>query len=302
MRVINILLIAIAIFFIQGCTSESDKNIKEKNKSIPQRIISMAPSITETLFALDLGDRVVGVTNYCKYPAEAQKRDKVGGYIDPNFEAITALKPDLVIVGKDAESSIAQLKKLEIETLVVDYSSVEGILDSFIKIGDVCGVQKRANDLVQDSRRKIEKIKQLTKDLPRKTVLVCVGRNIGSEKLSEIYASGKDTFYDQLIEYAGGVNAYNESLVKTPVISAEGLIRINPEVIIDLAPDLESLNLSEKDVIKEWSALKDVSAVKENRVYVLTGDYVTLPGPRFVKTLEDIAKAIHPEIKFDAYE
>ncbi|MFQ3548579.1 MAG: helical backbone metal receptor [Armatimonadota bacterium] len=296
MRAIYILFITIALFLMQGCTSNKNNNAAN-NKSIPQRIISMAPSITETLFALGLGDRVVGVTNYCKYPAEVKRIDKIGGYMDPNFEAIAGLKPDIVIVGKDAESSITQLQKLEIRILVIDYSSVDGILDSFVQIGNVCGAQEKANKLVQECKRKIEKIKQLTKDLPRKSVLICVGRNIGSEKLSEVYASGKDTFYDELINYAGGVNAYTEGLIKTPVISAEGLVRINPEIIIDLAPDLEDLNLTKEDIIKEWSTLKDITAVKENRVYVLTGDYVTLPGPRFVKTLEDIARVIHPEIE-----
>ncbi|NQT40991.1 MAG: ABC transporter substrate-binding protein, partial [Planctomycetes bacterium] len=125
-----------------------------------RRIVSMAPSVTETLFALGLGDRVVGVTRYCKYPPEADEKDEVGGHFDPNFEAIVALRPDLVILLVEQEESRQALNSLGIATLVVRHKDIEGVLESISTIGRVCGAEETAGQLLADIAGRMEKIRR----------------------------------------------------------------------------------------------------------------------------------------------
>ncbi|MEN6355542.1 MAG: cobalamin-binding protein [Armatimonadota bacterium] len=259
------------------------------------RIVSLAPSITETVFALGAGDRLVGVTRYCCYPPEAKKIAKIGGYIDPNFEAIVRLKPDLVIVTVENKESAKKLTDLGLRVLTVNQNTIPGIIASITKIGHTIGADDRANKLVSGIQGRIDEVKRRTKGLNRPSVLISIGRSMGGG-VSEIYVAGKNNFYDEIIGIAGGRNAYDSNIAKTPALSGEGITRLNPDIIIDLAPG-KGKNRIEKSV-GEWNTLSHVSAVKNNRVYTLTSDYVVVPGPRFIETLEDIARAIHPEIEW----
>ena len=119
---------------------------------------------------------------------------------------------------------------------------------------------------------------------------------MGSQGLTDVYIAGKDEFYSHLIKIAGGTNVYEDEKVKFPKISQEGLLSLNPDVIVDMAADLkESDNMTKRDVVAEWNKLDDLDAVKNDRVYVFTADYVTVPGPRFIRLLEHMARVIHPD-------
>ena len=264
------------------------------------RVVSMAPSITETLFALDLADRVAGVTRYCDFPPEAKAKPQVGGFLDPNYEAIVALEPDLAILLTIHDEADARLNDLGINTLIVEHRTLEGILDSFRRIGEVCGAPEAAEALVADCERRMERVRRRTADLERPRVLISSARELGSGRLGTVYAAGKGQWYDNLIEAAGGTNVFEASSGQFPAISSEGLLRLDPDVVIEMAPDLADASYTREDILAEWATLPDMTAVKTGRIYVLGGDYVPVPGPRFVQTLEDIAKVLHPDVDWSA--
>lgn len=264
-----------------------------------RRIVSLAPSITETLFALELGNRVVGVTRYCDYPPEALGREKVGGYYDPNYEAIVALKPDLVIMLPEHEEPKKYLTELGLSVLAVNQESISGILDSIRAIGKLCGAEREAWEVVAGIEGRMAEIRNRMEGLPRPRVMLCVGRNMGSGFIEDVYIAGRDGFYDEMITIAGGMNAYHGRMPKFPMVSAEGMLRLNPEVIIDMVPDLEGKGWNEEDILKEWQSVGGVDAVKNEDVYVFGQGYAVIPGPRFILILESMARAIHPEIEWE---
>lgn len=280
---------------VSGNASENDSGDDVNTNTTYRRIISLAPSITEILFKLGLGDKVVGVTDYCDFPPEAQAKAKIGGYYDPNYEAIIALRPNIVIMLPEHQGPKQYLSRFGLKVLIVDHKSISGILSSITAIGNTCGVEQNAASLVLDLQKRMERIKQKTNGLTHPKVMVTVGRNMGSGSLRDIYISGRDGFYDEMITLSGGINAYTGS-VTFPVVSGEGIIRMNPEVIIDIIPDLEQKGWDKTMIIKEWKTIPQVDAVKNSRVYIFGEDYVATPGPRFILIMEQMARAIHPEI------
>jgi len=256
----------------------------------------MSPSITETLFALGLGNRVVGVTRFCNYPPEAREKKHVGGYMDPNYEAIAMLEPDLVILLPEQEKTRDYLKDLGINYLVVNNKKISDIIDTIETIGTTCNVKEIAEELVVHIDARIKRIQEQTKDLPRPRVLISIGRTVGSGSLEDVYIAGGKTFYDELLGYAGGSNAFAKKGIEYPVLSAESFLHINPDIIIDMVPDIDKDGLKETDLVKEWESVSGVEAVKNNRVHVLSGDYIVIPGPRFILLLEDLFRIIHPEL------
>jgi iron complex transport system substrate-binding protein len=290
---------------VQGCGQRPEKR-PQCNPAIDtttiacNRIVSMAPSITEILFALGLGERVVGVTTFCDYPPAARAIAKIGGYIDPNYEAIVRCRPDLVILFPEHQSASAELAGLKIRTLTVDHNSVGGILQSIRAIGAVAGVKQRADSLANDLEGRMLVIGAKTGGLARPRVLVSIGRSMGTGTLKDLYICGQDHFYDTLITVAGGTNACTATAMKYPMIPAEGILRLNPQVIIDIVPDMRTNGWSAEAIRHEWQALRNVDAVRDNRIYIFGDDFVATPGPRFVQILGLMVAAIHPELAEEA--
>ncbi len=282
---------------VLGNASENVSGDNVNTNTTYRRIISLAPSITEILFKLGLGDKVVGVTDYCDFPPEAQAKTKIGGYYDPNYEAIISLSPDIVIMLPEHQEPKQYLSRFGLKVLIVDHKNISGILTSITAIGNASRVEQNAASLVLDLRKRMELIEQKTAGLTRPKVMVTVGRNMGSGSLKDIYISGRDGFYDEMITLSGGVNAYT-GRVTFPVVSGEGIIRMNPKVIIDIIPDLEQKGWDKTMILKEWKTISQVDAVKNERVYIFSEDYVATPGPRFILIMEQMAKAIHPEINW----
>ncbi len=262
----------------------------------PQRIVSLAPSITETLYALGLGDRVVGVTRYCLYPPEAQQTAIVGGFVDPSYEAILALRPDVVCVLEIHTDARQRLHTLEVPVIVVDHRTVEGILASFETLADQTGVHNAGVKLVQECRARIDAVTRKTAGLSRPRVLLSSARELGKGRIESVYAAGRGQWYDELIAYAGGENAYPDDGIAFPEISPEGLTRLDPDVIVELVPELEVAKYTVDDILAEWKSVPGMRAVREGRVYILSGHHVAIPGPRFVQTTEELARALHPEV------
>jgi iron complex transport system substrate-binding protein len=261
-----------------------------------RRIVSMAPSITETLYAVGLGDRVVGVTEFCRYPPAAQELPKVGGYHNPNFEAVVGLAPDLVILLSGDQPSQSAFHKLHIGTLVVCHDNVEGILDSFLQIGRMGGAEAEARRLVADTGSRLEWIRAKTAGLSRPKVLVVIERGPSSGKLEDVYVVGRDGLFDKMVELAGGQNAYPQTSVRFPVVSAEGILWMNPEVIVDLSAGVAAGTAGQQGILAAWQRLPEVAAVRSGRVHALNQDYAFVHGPRFMLLIEDLARLIHPEV------
>ncbi len=266
----------------------------------PQRIVSLSPSVTEVLFALGLGDRVVGVSRYCRYPPEARSKAQVGGYLDPSYEAILALRPDLVVLRCENEQFVKGFRDLGLKLLLVDHDSVEGILDSMTTIGRRCGAEAKAQQMVAEIQAQIHLITERTAGLDRPRVLLVIERTLGSGKIQNVYVTGSNSFLNRMILLAGGKNACTDTSAGFPVVSGEGIVRMNPQVIIELLAAGMQSGLSPQESIRDWQQLPDVEAVRNGRVYLVDDDYAFIPGPRFILLVETFARLIHPEFQNDA--
>ncbi len=248
-----------------------------------RRIVSLAPSITETLFALGLGERVVGVTRYCTYPPEVREKAKVGGFLDPNLEGIVALHPDLVVMLQEHDQAIPGLRELGLNRLVVSHKSLEGILESIGTIGDRCHRATEAKALVARLRLRMDAVQRAAASLPPTRVMLCIDRTRGTGGITDCYVAGPDGYLNRLITMAGGQNVFADEQVPFPVVSSEGILHANPEVIVELASwqadDVETLR-------NDWNSLSGVEAVRTGQVHVFTDDFAPIPGPRFVLLLE----------------
>jgi len=258
---------------------------------IPERIVSLAPSNTEILFALGLGDKVVGVSDYCDYPAEALEKPKVGGYSTADVERIVALEPDLVLVEDfHVDEILPALENLGLTVVTIDPRTLDEVLDSFILIGDITGKSKEAQQLVDEMSERILAITSKTDKLSEE------------ERLSVFYVMwhdplmtvGTDTRIHELIEKAGGVNVFQES-EGYPMIELEALVDANPQVIIAGSVMGEGADLP-FTFAKTESRLANVDARLNNRVYEINTDLVGRPTPRMIEGLEQMAAMIHPEL------
>lgn len=288
----GLMLCALPLCALPGCLRTEPG--RSEGKETP-RIISMAPSTTEILFALGLGDRVVGVTRYCDYPASTSEIAKVGGYVDLNYEKVVALRPDLTILLTSHREARAELRELGIRTLSIPHKTVQDIHEAIRLIGGACKRKRQAELLLDEINRRVQAVRRAVEgaDCPR--VLVCLGRDTETGQLSGIYVAGRNEFYDEVIEMAGGVNAYRDEQVTYPQLSAEGVLRVNPDVIIDLVSPFDPSAKAPEEIERQWDELSMVNAVRDGRVHVVVGTHALRPGPRYVEFLEEVARLLHPD-------
>ncbi len=267
-----------------------------------ERIVSMAPSLTEILYALGLGDRVVGVSRDCHYPPEVeqvQKTGNVGGYYDPNLEAIVALKPDLVVMLEEQAAAMPNFEKLRIETLAVNQQTIEGVIESVRVIGGKCGRGPEGRWMARDLQERVDRIRRQTRSLSRPRVLFALDRTFGCGHLADLYVAADDNYIDTMIDWAGGKNAYSRRGARYPIVSTEGILSLNPDVIIDLVPGETVRRLGRRKLLEDWSDANGVAAVKNGRVMIFDQDYASVPGPRFIRLVEDLARRLHPEVDWN---
>jgi iron complex transport system substrate-binding protein len=281
------------LFFIFAVIVVNTCNTRHASPVIsatPQRIISLAPSITETIFAFGLGSKVVGVTKYCKYPDSALSIEKIGGYADANLEKIVSLKPDLVIGTTEHIVQKEYLQRAGINVLTVNYSSLDSTQVSFLRIGKACGVDSCAHALVTKFRESISQLNTVLNG-SRPSVMLCVGRaNPGEGVIRSVYVAGKSTIYNEIIEAAGGKNAFCDSMPQYPKLSPEGIMYLNPDIIIDIASAMSNYNCS--DLIKDWKGVKNVKAIERNNIFCIDKGYATVPGPRILLLINDLKEII----------
>jgi iron complex transport system substrate-binding protein len=298
-RAVSIAAFLAGAIFIVGCGGAQDSvRPAAADDAAPQRIVSLAPSLTETLFALGLGDRVVGVTRYCAFPPEVLPVPKVGGHLDPNFEAIVSLEPDLVVVIPSSNESRLRLESFGIRVLEVDQHDVESVLESVSAVAEACGVPERGTALRVELESRLAKVVAAVAAAPRPRAVVVVGHQVGEGAVRSVWAAGRDTFYDGVLQIAGGVNAVSGGLARYPELSREGLSALDPDVVLDVIGGVEDRDLDLEAVRQGWMRLTELRAVRENRVNVLEGDQMVVPGPRLPEMVEAMALALHPELEW----
>jgi iron complex transport system substrate-binding protein len=264
----------------------------------PRRIVSTAPSITETLFALGLGDSVVAVSQHCHYPPEAAKRPKIGTYVNPNVEAIVGLRPDLVILQGTAGQTAAQLRRVGIATLELRHGTLDAVFAAITDIGARCGVPDRAAKLNGEIKTRLDAIRRRTSGKPRRSLVFIVGRSPGT--LENLIAVGKGSYLNELIEIAGGTNALAQTPMPYPKVSVESIIGLNPDVLVDMGDMAETLGVTEehkRSVVALWSRHSMLKALQQRRVFAVASDIFVVPGPRVVDAAEAFERMLHAEAR-----
>lgn len=247
-----------------------------------QRIVSLAPSITEILFELGLGSNLVGVTQYDTYPAEAKRLEKVGGFFDVNLERIFILKPDIVFLLQESQQDFLSLTNLKLKVISINHKNVQGIFESIQSIGELCGLPDKSQTLLTRINQEKDGIINKYQHSGGNRVLIIV--SVAAER--NLYISGKDGFYSELLKYLGLQNAYEGNTSMASALSQEGLIAIDPDMIIEIG------EVNTEGKVKEFLSkdiFKDLKAVRNNNVYYINDDFASIPGPRFPKLLAKIA-------------
>lgn len=251
----------------------------------PQRIISLAPSVTETLFALGLGDKVVGVTAYCDFPEAAKAKEKVGDTLNPNPERLIALKPDLVVIttSSQLEKLARQLGELNIPVYVTAPRSVSEVIASIRKLGAATGATAEAEKIAAQMQTQIAEVETRVAALPKPRVLYVL-------QTAPLITAGRNTFINDLIRLAGAESVTGNEPADYPQLSRETAIARAPEIIV--APASHGTELvKEEDLRRDFAA---TPAIKANRVVRVNPDLVDRPGPRIVDGLKQLAEGLHP--------
>jgi iron complex transport system substrate-binding protein len=255
------------------------------------RIVSLAPNLTEILFAIGLEDQIVGVTLDSDYPPDAAEKPKVGTFWQPNIEAVVAARPNLVItLGFQQQEDLAErLRRIGYNNLTVNIEKVCDLFTAIEEIGAATGKQTQANDLTSSIRTKLQQLATLVGAEAKVRVLWVVQRE-------PLRVAGRDTFVNEMIELAGGENAIGPTVHKYPPIGAEQVMACNAEVIIESAMGRQDIEGQREIAMQHWSKYQYLPAVANNRVYVIDGDTVSRLGPRLYKGTETIAGCLRPEL------
>ncbi len=265
----------------------------------PQRIVSTSPAITEILFALGLGPNVVGVSSFCRYPEQALKLPKIGGFAEPNVESILQLRPALVIVQKNPIRLTERLQAARLNVIEVSPDSMEGVHRSIRQIATAAGVPAKGDELSATLRRKLEKLQAKTATLARPKTVFIVGRTVGT--LDGLFAAGGGSYLAELIDIAGGANIFRDSGAAYPKITSEELMARNPDIVIDMGDSTHTGVITEEHraaVVKLWNKFATLRAVKDRHVYAVADDRLVVAGPRMVEAALLLARMIHPEVAF----
>jgi iron complex transport system substrate-binding protein len=257
----------------------------------PQRIISLAPSNTEILYALGLADRVVGVTDFDNYPPEVKEKESIGGFSTPNLEKVVSLSPDLVVAAPIHEKQvIPQLEQKGIAVLALAPRTLDEVMAAITMVGKATATEKAASELTSQMAKRIKAVTDKTDKLDpadRPKVMYIVWHD-------PLKASARNTFHDELINKAGGLNVFGD-LSDYPSVSLEAVIEASPAVM------LAGIGMGQgQDAPLQFALnderLRDVDARRNNRVYGVNSDTAGRAGPRIVDVLEEFAKLIHPEL------
>lgn len=262
----------------------------------PQRIVSLAPSLTELIFALGAGDRIAADTIYCIHPPEAKAKTKIGGIMDPDMEKMLGLHPDFVVgSGLTPQEVVRQIDRLNIPAAYFRHTSIESVFRDTVDLATLLGLRERGEKLVSEMRRRGETLALRLRALPpgpRPKVLLLL-------RIDGLFSAGKGSFPHELIELAGGDNIAARASTMWPQLSMETVIQNNPDVILvavgqgKVEGNFLQKTWQQMRVDPRWSK---VNAVAKNRVVLVPDDLLTIPGPRLMEALEMVTYGLHPEL------
>jgi iron complex transport system substrate-binding protein len=259
----------------------------------PARIVSLVPAASEMIFAMGDGGRLVGVSNYDRFPPEVSRIPHVGGLIDPDTERIITLRPDLVVVYGTQKELIQRLERARIPYYSYEHRALADIMSTVRSIGARIDSTERAEALASSMERSLAGIRAATSRLPHPTTLLVFGREPAS--LRNVYASGGYGFLHDILEIAGGTNVFGDIRTQSVQASTEMLLARKPEVIVDLHYGDSAKGLDLAKEAQAWNVLASIPAVRNHRVYGLVGDEFVVPGPRIVDAARELAHALHPD-------
>ncbi len=267
-------------------TDETGRKVKIPYPA--KRIISLAPSITEILFALGLNEEIAAITNFCDYPEAVFRKPRIGGFVNPDIEKIVSLKPDLIIGIRDGNrtDTVDRLNDFGFSVYLVDPKGFDGVMGTIKNIGEVVGREKESERLIKDMVYKRENMITLTRFLSKPKVFFQVGD-------VPLITVGKGTLADDLIRLAGGRSISENEGVSYPSYSVETILAKAPEIMIITSME------SKKDhtnLLKRWQNWKSIPAVKMNAIYVVDSNLVDRPTPRITEGLEALVRIIHPAV------
>ena len=286
-------LLMLSVFVFASCKSESQQAAPTETKmreitddlgrriKIPERVervVSLAPNLTENIFAVGAGDRLAGVTSFCNFPQEAQKIQKVGDTISPNIETILALKPQIVFVStaSQIETFTKTLEAQGITVFVTNPKDLAGVLANLKQLGEIFGTEDKTNALLGELEKRIAAVDARAKDKSKVKTFVQISKE-------PLFTVGKESFLTEIVERAGGTSVTRDVATAYPKISKETALALNPDVVIlSESPD----NLEPNDVFKNSPAMKN------QKVFKINADILSRPSPRIVDALEQIAEAL----------
>jgi len=280
-------LIVCVVLIIFGSQRHKTKEISIPVKK-PQRIVSLAPNLTEILFELGLGDKLVAISEDSDFPPETAQIDKVGNYWSPSTESIIVKKPDLVITlwFAQQQSAAETLENLGYQVLVLRMEKFDELPEAINKIGMVSGTQEKAEQLSSDIENKIIELKAKYNQNEKKKVLW----SIWNEPLR---VAGRDTFLNELLEVVGAENAIGKTLQQYPSISSEEIVSCGADIIIQSSMSKDNIETQQKNAELFWSKYPGLPAVKNGRIHVLESDTLLRLGPRLPQGIELIAKCLY---------
>jgi len=289
----SILLVSlITILWISTSSSATRTFIDEVGREVtfpfpPQRIVSLAPNITEILFSLGLDEEIVGVSIHCNFPEKARIKPRVGSYISVDFEKITSLKPDLIIAtgAGNTREMVDRLGKLGFPSYVIYPKNFNDIMKSILNIGEVVNRERAAKRITEEMRKRSHRVVELTQGLPRLKVFIQISD-------APMVTVGQGSFADDLIRLAGGENIAGKEKEVYPRFGLEEILKRSPEVIV-----ISSMNPrgDYQKVLQEWKRWTTIPAVKNGRLYLIDSDLLDRPSPRIIDGLEELAKVLHPD-------
>jgi iron complex transport system substrate-binding protein len=257
------------------------------------RIVSLVPALTEMLFAIGAGPQVVGVSSFDEFPAEVKKLPQVGALLDPDTERILALRPDLVMVYGSQTEQERQFQRAGIQTFSYRHGGIDVILQTIRDLGVASGRQAAAAAVTRTLQARLDGIRARVAGRRRPAVLLVFERQ--PKTLREIYASGGIGFLNEILTIAGGRNVFEAVTREAVQPSTESLLTAAPEVVIEVRARGMLEPGDDADDRRAWATLSSLPAVRRNRVHILNGQYLVVPGPRLADAAETLARTLHPD-------
>ena len=285
------LLLLFAAGGVSAVTITDDLGVTVTIENPPERIVSLSPANSEILFALGLDEKIVGVTEYCTYPEAALSKEKIGGFSTVNIEKVSVLNPDLIVAADgNSEETVAHLRELGFTVITINADTIDTTLDDILLLGKATGADAKAEALVSSMKEDLAEIAEKTSAEEKPTILHCMWTD-------PLWVSGSGTFQDEMITAAGGVNAAADE-GGWVALTMEKFLTMNPDIIV--VDSGNGMGVGADDALRDFflkdPRMQSLSAVQNERVYVVNADIIDRGGPRIVEGVEALAEIAHPDI------